>query len=159
MSIADTLALRSVEVRHKRTSRLMRVLTTVLGIFGLDFGRFWTTIGSFVIYAPDDVDLGDLEPHATIIRHELVHIDQARRFPGFFQLSYLLLPLPFGLAYFRWVWERRAYLVDIEAGRLSIEEAVTTLWSRYGWCWPRPWMRRWFLARARLPEFRKAGEL
>jgi hypothetical protein len=73
-----------------------------------------------------------------------VHIEQARRWPVFWQLSYLLLPLPFGFAWFRWHWEREAYLVDLRAGRLTVDEVVETLWSNYAWTWPKPWMRRWF---------------
>lgn len=145
-AIVEELRERGVTVKTKDKSRLMRLIGVVLGLFGLDFNRFWTTIGPRTIYAPVGTRLtaGELQRQRVIIEHELVHIGQARRWPGWFQLSYLLLPLPFGLAYFRWVWERRAYLVDIRAGRLSIEEVVDTLWASYGWCWPRPLMRRWF---------------
>lgn len=54
--------------------------------------------------------------------------------------------------YVRWVSERNAYMVNIrEGGRYedTIEKAVKTLWSNYGWCWPRAWMRKWFLAQLR----------
>ena len=145
--VKDALWALGVEVRHKRTSWLMRTLGVVLGLVGIDFRRFWTTIGPSVIYAPDHVNLDDLAPHHTVILHELVHIGQARRLPVLWQLSYILLPVPFGLAWFRWRWEREAYLIDIRKGRRSIEDVVTVLWSKYGWCWPRSWMRRWFLSR------------
>lgn len=144
MTVNDALRWAGVEVRHKSTSYLMRVLTVVLGWVGLDFNRFWTTVSRRVIYAPNHVDLSDLERHRVIIQHELVHIRQARRWPVLFQVSYLLLPLPVGLAWFRFYWERHAYLVDIHAGRLTVEDVVQTLWSNYGWVWPKPWMRRWF---------------
>ena len=63
------------------------------------------------------------------------------------QVAYLLLPLPIGLAWFRWASERRAYLVQLRAGA-SVDATVETLWSRYGWCWPRPWMRTCAITRS-----------
>ncbi len=144
--VKDALWALGVELRHKRTSWLMRLVGALLGIVGMDFGRYWTTVGPRVIYAPDHVDLNNLAPHYTVILHELVHINQARSWPVLWQLSYLLIPVPIGLAWFRWHWEREAYLVDIRMGRLSIEEVVTALW-RYGWCWPKPLMRAHFIRR------------
>jgi hypothetical protein len=29
----------------------------------------------------------------------------------------------------------------------DLERVVDTLWRVYGWCWPTPLMRRWFLRR------------
>lgn len=143
-TLRETLDLLGVEVRHKSTSRLMRFLTWLFGVFNRDFGRAWTTIGPRVIYAPDGTDLARLDRHEVTILHELVHIGQARRWPVWFQLSYLLVPVPIVFAWFRWRWEREAYLVTLRARRGTIEQVVQVLWRGYGWCWPRPWMRRWF---------------
>ena len=61
--------------------------------------------------------------------------------------SYLLMPLPFGLAWFRFRWEREAYLIQIAHAQdreREITRVVDTLWYGYGRPWPRRWMRRWF---------------
>jgi hypothetical protein len=60
-------------------------------------------------------------PYEATILHELVHIDQFRKFglgsrwlgilPMFF--LYALLPLPLGFAWGRWVFEREAYAVTL----------------------------------------------
>lgn len=146
MSAVAELAAAGVRVRLKAESRLMRVLGWLLRLIGVrDFMmRFWTTIGPRTIWAPAGVSLAHLEAYALTIRHELVHARQARRWPVVFQVSYLLLPLPFGLAWFRWRWEREAYLVQLRAGAMTVDEVVDTLWRNYGWCWPRAWMRAWF---------------
>ena len=49
------------------------------------------------------------------LRHELVHIRDARRFPILFQLSYTLLPLPALFAYCRADWEFRGYAQNMIA--------------------------------------------
>lgn len=143
--LADELEAAGVRVRHKRDSLVCRVLSWFLGYWF--WTRAWTTLGPRTIWAPPHVDLSRLDVYETIIRHELVHIRQARRWPLVWQLSYVLLPLPVGLAWFRWRWEREAYLVQLRARTMSIDEVVDALWRHYGWCWPRAWMRRWFARR------------
>ena len=66
-------------------------------------------------------------------------------------ISYLLLPLPIGLAWFRFRWEREAYLPEILQAperALAIERVVESLWRGYAYPWPRAWMRRWFVRAA-----------
>lgn len=136
-----------VRVRHKRSSWLMQVIGALLWPFGrrawfLD--RTWTTVGSRTIWAPASVDLAHLWRVRDIVRHEMVHVRQWKRYPVVGQLAYLLV-LPVGLAYFRWVFEREAYLVQIRAKTMTAEQVVKTLGSlSYFWSWPRPWMRKWF---------------
>lgn len=143
-TLATDLLRLGVRVKDKRGSLLMRFLALFLG------SRFmtsaWTTMGRRTIWAPTGADLtiNGLLRRETIIRHELIHIAQARRWPVWFQLSYLLLPLPVGFAYFRWRFEREAYLVNLRAGQTSIDAVVDSLWGFYAWTWPKPWMRRWF---------------
>lgn len=147
-NLGNELAAMGVTVRHKRESKLMRVIGFIWKRFNTDF---WTTINGRTIWAPNDADLTRLEDYALIIQHELVHIGQFRRWPIIGQLAFLLLPVPFFFAWFRWAMERRAYMVQLEAhgapfgsGEYELERVVNTLWRNYGWCWPRPWMRRWF---------------
>jgi hypothetical protein len=146
-------ALRAQRVRlvPKRSSRLMRAAALALRALGLrDFQeRYWTTIGR-TIYYPACVC--DPLAHRDVLAHELVHVRQWQRWGVLLWISYLLLPLPFGLSWFRWRWEREAYLVQIERAtdrEREIERVVTALWSGYGWPWPRAWMRRWFERRSR----------
>lgn len=145
-SIYDELAAARVGIVSKADSRLMRVIGWLLSLIGNDrfMVGFWTTISARTIYAPIGVDLSDLERYAVSIRHELVHARQARRLPVLWQISYLLLPMPFFFAWCRWASEREAYLVQLRAGTMTIDEVVTTLWNNYGATWPRSRMRAWF---------------
>ncbi len=137
------LARERVVVRHKNRSRLMRFLSFFLGYHFLT--RAWTTVGPRTIWAPSHVRLDHLDAYESILRHELVHVRQVRRWFVLWHLSYLLLPLPVLLAWFRWRWEREAFLVNLRAGDMGVDDIVDSLWHGYGWCWPRPLMRRWFL--------------
>lgn len=141
--IDDTLTQMGVTVRRKAESRLMKLISFFLGAWFMR--RAWTTIGSHTIWAPSSADLVNLDKHEVTLRHELMHIRQARLYPGWFQFSYLFFPVPFLFAWGRWRWEREAYLVNIEAGTHSVEEVINLLWSKYLWTWPKPLMRRWFL--------------
>ena len=150
MSIVCELTVRGVRVRLKSDSWVMALIGKILGKWFMQ--RAWTTIGPNTIWAPSSADLDNLLKHEIVLRHELVHIKQARCWPCWFQLSYLLLPMPFLFAWGRWRWEREAYLVNIEAGTHPIEDVVQLLWSKYAWCWPKPLMRRWFLKQRGVPS-------
>lgn len=136
-----------VRLVAKRDSRLMRVLGLLLCAVGTrGFNeRFWTTLGR-TIYYPTSVH--DPFAHPVVLEHELVHVQQWRRWGLFLWISYLLLPLPIGLAWFRFRWEREAYLVQLARApdrEHEIERIVDVLWFGYARPWPRSWMRRWFL--------------
>uniref|UniRef100_A0A6M3KYG0 Uncharacterized protein n=2 Tax=viral metagenome TaxID=1070528 RepID=A0A6M3KYG0_9ZZZZ len=158
--IREYLNDRPVVVRSKRDSLLMRALGWVFNLVGYDFmRRAWTTIGSRTIYAPttvpqakiDDYNNGwthSLNGHPRPLEHEMIHTRQAKRYPIIWQVSYLLLPVPVLFAWFRWRWEREAYLNDITKYGRDVDEVVDVMWSIYGWCWPKPLMRRWFKRRA-----------
>lgn len=146
-------ALREHRVRivAKRDSRLMRLLARVLRPVGTRgfMEHFWTTIGR-TIYVPTSV--GDPYAHPDVLEHELVHVRQWQRWGVLFWLSYVLLPLPVGLAWFRFYWEREAYLVQLARARdreREITRIVDALWFGYARPWPRRWMRRWFTRKAR----------
>ena len=113
---------------------------------------YYTTIGGVVGY-PTEGSSRSLAERIAVLEHELIHIKQCARLGfgkvwiGFpiYMVLYLLLPLPIGLAYFRWRYEREAYAhginvrVAIEPHRYNglIEEAVTELTTgAYGWTWP-----------------------
>jgi hypothetical protein len=135
-----------VRLAPKRGSRVMRAAALLLRAIGSrDFmDRYWTTVGRTVYY-PSCV--ADPRAHPDVLEHELVHVRQWERWGVWLWVSYLLLPLPFGLAWFRFRWEREAYLVQIERAEdraREIERVVNALWYGYGFPWPRAWMRRWF---------------
>ena len=124
----------------------MRLIGALLRAVGNDrfMECYWTTLAR-TIYFPRGVT--DPLEHREALEHELVHVRQWERWGVYLWLTYLFLPLPFGLAWFRWRWEREAYLVQIANARdpqCEIERVVAVLWAGYGWPWPKPWMRRWF---------------
>ena len=80
---------------------------------------FVTTLGP-IIAVPEEWNPWRGQSESTII-HELVHVQQFKRFgfgnawlglPLMF-LLYVLLPLPVGGAWFRWMFEREAYLENL----------------------------------------------
>jgi len=152
--IREALAANKMRVRPKSESWLMRTIGFLLALFRINarfLERYTTVIWRDVWYPSPwrDFDIDDdaqLAAHASTFEHELVHVAQRKKWWLFWAVSYLLLPLPFGLAWFRWRWEREAYLTNIRNGR-TIEQCVDALWA-YGWPWPRAWMRAWFEAHA-----------
>ena len=144
-----------MKLAKKSDSRLMRALAFILKPIVPDFMRdFWTTIGS-TIYVPTaydaDTDWGSIaweKRHRTVLAHEAVHMEQAKRLtPVIFTLMYLVFPVPVLFAWGRWRLEREAYLVQLKASEnraATIEWIISTLWTNYAFCWPKPWMRAWF---------------
>jgi hypothetical protein len=109
--------------------------------------NYWITIKDTVYY-PDwypNFDKVDPKDRLDIIEHEEVHPPQWKRYGTFgYIFLYLFIPFPIFFAYFRWKFEREAYLVNIVRGDWTIEEVVDALWGGYLWTWPKPLMRRWF---------------
>jgi hypothetical protein len=113
---------------------------------------YYTTIGPW-IGVPEGWEARNLAGRIAVLEHELRHVKQCARC-GFgnpivglplFTILYLLLPLPIGLAYFRWRFEREAYAhginvrIKIEPHRRQdkIDSAVKQLTTGlYGWTWP-----------------------
>jgi len=139
--IMTSVSLRGARLVNKRNSKFMWVLSKLLFFNKHFMTHYWTTIGR-TIYPPTTV-IDPWKYHDTIY-HELEHVDQWAKWTVLFWLSYLLLPLPIGFAWFRWKWERDGYLHNIRAGD-EIEPIIQVLGSAgYGWCWPKKWMREWF---------------
>lgn len=149
-------------IKTKSSSFFMKVVAFLLLI--VTFGSqkkfmttYVTTIGK-TVYVPDDWNTWEDPRKIIIIRHERVHMRQARRltFPVF-ALLYILLPLPLGLAWFRARFEWEAYTESIRAARdvygdfvlsdanyrASIVGQFTT--GAYGWMWPfKKTVERWY---------------
>jgi len=149
-------------VVKKCDSRLHRSIHW--GLFALTLGRmrryldsYQTTIGRAVYVTADWDDRDAVERYVTL-RHEAVHLRQFRRWtlPGM-ALLYLLVPLPMGLAYFRYRFEREAYEESIRAAaEVYGPDYPRQAWFResiigqflgpsYGWMWPfRRHLERWY---------------
>lgn len=136
---------------NKKDSPLMIILHFLLSIIGSDFmnGFFTTWRLPFqkkvrIGYPPSIKDpLSD--GCMGIMMHELVHAEDLKKWYG--PIWYILFVTIFPLPVFfsgRWFVERRAYLQDIRLGRIDLNAAIDTLWSGYGWAWPKKLMRRWF---------------
>ena len=117
----------------------------------LGAGTYWTTIGD-TIYYPDAIEDPYLFPE--LIEHEKIHLQQYKKYGTFlFLFLYILFPLPIFFAYFRWKFEREAYLVQakmyIAEKRTTpeyISESISkTLWNNYFFTWPRALMKKWLL--------------
>ena len=144
-NIALELFEKDVTLICKNESRVMRFIAWFLS--SSVFLNTWTTIGSTIYYSSGVIDPYE---YSMIIKRELEFTSRMSRL-GFvwWVISYLFLPLPFFLAYFRWREERKRVrfwlggfeLVDAERVRLFAE----AIWERCGKCWPKSWMERWLL--------------
>jgi hypothetical protein len=84
--------------------------------------RYYTTIGP-VIGVPQGWETTSAIHRYAVLSHERVHVGQFRKgglgnaWIGILPVGilYLLLPLPIGFAYFRWLFERTAYATGIRA--------------------------------------------
>ena len=133
------------KLQPRSSSLFMRFLN----IFGA--GTAWTTVGN-TIYYPDAIVDPMLFPD--IIEHEKVHVEQFKKYSvPLFLFLYVLVPLPLFFSYFRWKFEREAYVVELKylaAHRknfdmgTAIDQVVKSLWSFYVCTWPTWLMRSWF---------------
>jgi hypothetical protein len=95
------------------------------------------------IYYPEHVTEPDADEHKDTVEHEKEHLRQFEKYGTFcFLFLYALIPLPFFLAYFRWKFEREAYMVNLKNGA-DLELVLESL-KHYGRPWPVCCMRKWF---------------
>lgn len=141
----------NVKLLCKIQSVLMRIVGFLLTFVTPGFMKnFFTTVRlpfqkQPVIYFPVNRNPMD---YLDVSEHELIHADQQRTSWGLLKSFWLLWLFPLPIIFSgRWFIERHAFLLDIKAGRLTIEAAVYLLWRFYGLAWPPFLMRRWFNAR------------
>lgn len=118
-----------------------------------------STLGNIVYFPAGWNEENATERDYIVLRHELEHIRQYKKLGnghiwwGFvlFSLLYLFVPLPTVFAWFRYKFERNAYLESWRAARdldklINIESYVKILSGPdYFWAWPfKPLIRRWF---------------
>ncbi|HAN31088.1 MAG TPA: hypothetical protein DCQ06_05770 [Myxococcales bacterium] len=97
-------------VAYKQDSLLHRIIGVLLRPFNSRYLSHYTTVLGATVWFPSrswTEQVGDRKIYE-ILRHEAVHMRDARRFPLVFQISYLLLPLPVVFTARAW-WELRAY--------------------------------------------------
>jgi len=156
-----TLQYRGIKIKSKQDSKTMKFIGLLFKIVGVDFmNKFWTTwFGT--IYVPATIDLNlinedmFLKYHEGILEHELIHIQDMKKYHIWFYLTYICPPIFF--AYGRFFWERKAYLPELKKLR-SVSElvflsrlgrVVNTLGGpAYLWTWPKSSIRKWFLKNA-----------
>jgi hypothetical protein len=157
-------------VLKKTDSRLMAVIDRVLRIITLGkmstyMTEFVTTVGT-TVYVPADWYRMPETSRMSVLRHERVHMRQARQYGRlWFSLLYLFIPLPIGLAYFRMKFEREAYEESIRAsveyfGIEQIENSHTRQHTirhftsaEYFWMFPfRRYLERWYQSRVDLEK-------
>ena len=146
----------------KASSPTQRAIHWALVVLTLGQNRayldgYHTTIGRR-IYVTGSWESMSRDQRWLLLRHERVHLGQFRRYTLVgMALLYLLVPLPFGLAYFRARFEREAYAETIRGSaelhgpahvrepgfREGILEQFTG--PAYGWMWPfRRSLERWY---------------
>ena len=150
------------QIKPKQESAFMRLLGKLLLVLTLGkmtafMTSFTTTIGR-TIYTPAKWESWKERPKMVILRHERVHLRQAKKYGQFlFSLLYLFAPVPMGLAWFRAKLEWEAYeeslrataefygvgAVKVRAYRESV--VYNFVGPNYAWMWPfRAQVERWY---------------
>lgn len=131
--------------------RVVFLLVRMVGFFSPEWERMWmnsvsNAMGKKYMIFPNRENWSDLSDYSTyvIFRHELVHLQDVRRYGLWFFLSYVLFPLPTLFAG-RSHWEFRGYAQNLivayeETGEISdrkLEWVGKQYWgSLYFWMWP-----------------------
>lgn len=140
------------QIIPKKESFLMKTIDVILRVITVGqmtkfMKDFTTTLGQRV-YVPESWDSYSDFNKLSTVRHERVHMRQARKYGRIvFSLLYLMIPFPVGFAYFRKKFEQEAYETSIRTayqyfGEISLSEErremiisqFTT--SSYFWMWP-----------------------
>jgi hypothetical protein len=146
---------RKDRVWHQRAIGWLLRALTLGGQPPVYLERYVTTIGR-TIYVTPDWEARALADRFATLRHELVHVEQFRRWGTVpMILAYLFLPLPVGLAWCRMRLERAAYEETLRVrhalgGRAAVDAVRAHVLLQftsgsYAWMWPFPRaVARWF---------------
>jgi len=145
----------------KPDSGLMKAID--LGLRVITFGKMNTFMKSFIttvgntVYVPETWDSKSASAKAITMRHERVHMRQAKSVGRFkFSLLYLLFPVPVVWAYYRTKFEKEGYEESLRAyhdyyGKKFFTQALKDnvvkhfTSADYFWMWP--WktdIERWY---------------
>lgn len=133
------------EIRFKDQSRFQRFIGWLLKPFNPRYMSGYITTMFGKVYFPSQEFFDSRLPSSNyrVLRHEFIHLMDAKRFPFWFELSYLfLLPAVFTM---RSYWELRGYTQDLlctyeefetipDASLDWITAQFTGPW--YLWMWP-----------------------
>ena len=135
---------RSVILKEDNVWMKLLYNITLMRFWNPDFMSAYVTVMFGRVYMPAHL-IGTLTGYM-VLRHERIHLRDARRWPILFELSYLFFPLPI-LITLRAYWEYRAYCESLVAEaeiygyarRDSIEFFVNQfVGSYYLWMFPFP---------------------
>ena len=106
------------KIIYKRNSKLMGFFNMMLRVLSFnqmkEFINSYNTTFAGKVYVSEKWDFKSNFEKIITLRHELVHLRQAKRYGGFlFSFLYALVFLPVGLSYFRMKFERRAYTISL----------------------------------------------
>jgi hypothetical protein len=146
-----------VKLIKKSDSSFMKFLSVLLFFNKTFMDDYTTTIWNYIWLPKWWDDENEYLSKAIVLRHEMVHLRQQKRY-GFvlYCLVYLLFPLPILLAWGRAVLEKEAYEEDIKAafeyyGASELDNAFKSYivenftGSDYGWMWPfRASIEKWY---------------
>lgn len=138
-------------IKYKADSLLMKLINIFLMVVTFGAMRqymtsFITTLGQ-TVYVPSDWDSLPATSQAAVLRHERVHMRQARKYSRpLFSFLYLFAYFPVGLAWWRAKFEKEAYEESLRAYheygrdikspgfRYAMIAHFTT--GEYAWMWP-----------------------
>ena len=140
----------NIQLIWKHQSSIMNICGKFMGGDGGKFMTLYATTIGRKIYMPKTWwDNATDKQRMILLRHELVHVNQMKRYSvPVFLLLYLFIPLPAGLSYFRAKFEKDGYEETLRAryeywGKDSITSSECRYWvtqqflgSAYGWMWP-----------------------
>lgn len=113
-----------ITVKEKR-GWVWRALALLMRPVNRRFASFWHAVGN-TIYVPVGWHRLPRTVVVSLMQHEREHVMQMRKLTvPLFALLYYLLPLPVGLAYFRYRFERAAYAAGINARQTAIRYSMT----------------------------------
>ena len=148
-------------IKQKETSVLMKFIDAGLRIITLGKMKtfmtgFVTTIGAKV-YVPQNWSNSTASSKLEVIRHELIHMRQARKYGRlWFSILYLFLPFPLVFSYYRKKFEQEAYEESLRAlyeyhGQKAFTDKLKSgivahfTTSQYFWMWPwRKSVEKWY---------------
>lgn len=140
----------STKATDRRVWKTLDVLLRIVSFGKLtDFMKRTTTLGRWIAFG-EDVDLYNTGLYDLLtLRHERRHVIQRNKYTCLgLWLLYLFVPLPVGLAYFRYKFEREAVLDEIDYAKslgltLNIGDIISGLSGpSYVWMWPKKWIKK-----------------
>jgi hypothetical protein len=142
----------SFQILPKDGSWLMKAINVLLII--VTFGQMKTFMKSFIttmgdtVYVPENWSSWPPFSQAAILRHERVHMRQARKYTRpLFSFLYVMAWLPMGLSWWRAKFEKEAYEESLRAyseygsdisNNVVLKKNMVNHFvsAEYGWMWP-----------------------